>query len=297
MSEPFQLGRARRRRSVLYVPAINERAIAKAASLPCDCVILDLEDAVAPEMKAEARRRARAALEARIFGAREVIVRINGFPDSGDGPDLLAEDLAEILPAAPHAILFPKIATGADAARAESALDHHFAPDSVGLWLMIERPMAILSIGEIAALAAQDNNRLSCLVMGTNDLAKEMRIPPTPSRLALLHALSVSVIAARAHGLDVLDGVFGLIQDQVGFEAECLQGKGLGFDGKTLIHPNQIGAANRIFSPSEAELAEASAIIAAFEAPENSGRGVILVEGRMIERLHYDIARRIMSSG
>ncbi len=285
-----------RRRSVLYVPAINERALAKAATLPCDVVILDLEDAVAPEAKAEARSRARAALESGIFAGKETVVRVNGFPEAGDAADLLAEDLAEIIPAEPNAILFPKIHDASDAERAETALNHHFADEGIRLWLMIETPLAILNVAAIAARAREEGSRLACLVMGTNDLAKEMRIPATASRLALLHALSASVMAARAHAIDVLDGVYGAIADPAGFEAECLQGRGLGFDGKTLIHPAQIEAANRLFSPSEAEYAEALAIIAAFEAPENAGKGVITVAGRMTERLHYEIARRVVSS-
>lgn len=285
----------RRRRSVLYVPAINERAMAKAATLPADALILDLEDAVAPEQKAEARLRARAALESGMFAGKEVIVRVNGFPEESDAPDLLAEDLATLVEAAPDGFLFPKIRDGAMAARAAAALDHHYAADDIRLWLMIETPMAIVKIDEIAALGAEAESRLACLVMGTNDLVKEMRIPPTPSRLALLHALSASIIAARAYGIDILDGVFGAFQDQAGFESECLQGKGLGFGGKTLIHPGQIEAANRLFGPSEAELAEARAIIAAFEAPENVGKGVLTVQGKMTERLHYEMARRTVA--
>lgn len=287
----------RRRRSVLYVPATNERALAKAATLAADAVIIDLEDAVAPERKAEARTRARAALESGIFREKEVIIRINGFPETGDAADLLADDLGELVAARPDAFLFPKIRNGEEAHRAEAALNHHYADESIRLWLMIETPMSIMKISEIAALAGDQDSRLACLVMGTNDLVKEMRIPPTPSRLALLHALSVSVITARAYGLDILDGVYGALQDQTGFEAECLQGKGLGFDGKTLIHPGQIEAANRLFGPSEAELAEARTIIAAFEAPENAGKGVLTVNGRMTELLHYEIAKRTVALG
>jgi citrate lyase subunit beta / citryl-CoA lyase len=286
-----------RRRSVLYIPASNERALAKAATLPADAVIIDLEDAVAPEKKVEARIRARAALESGIFRGKETVVRVNGFPESGDAPDLLADDLSEIVPAGPDAILFPKIRNGEDATRANGTLEYHYADETIQLWLMIETPMAILRIGEIAAQCAEPDSRLTCLVMGTNDLVKEMRIPPTPSRLALLHALSASVVAARAYGLDILDGVHGAISDPQGFEAECLQGKGLGFDGKTLIHPSQIAAANRLFAPSEAEIAEARAIIAAFEAPENAGKGVLTVGGRMTELLHYEIAKRTVSLG
>lgn len=283
-----------RRRSVLYVPASNERALAKAASLPCDAVIIDLEDAVAPEAKAEARMRARAALESRIFIGKEAIVRVNGFSEGGEN-DWLADDLAEIVPAGPDAVLFPKIGTVEAASRASHALDQHFADEAVRLWLMIETPRAVLNAAAIAALAEEPHARLGVFVMGTNDLVKDMRIPASPSRLALLNALSTSVLAARAYGLDVLDGVYGNIADGAGFEGECLQGKGLGFDGKTLIHPSQIEPANRIFSPSEAELHEAHQIIAAFEAPENAGKGVLSVGGRMAELLHYEIARRTVA--
>jgi citrate lyase subunit beta/citryl-CoA lyase len=280
---------------MLYVPAANERALAKAATLPCDGVIIDLEDAVHPDQKAEARLRARAALESGIYAGKEVIVRVNGFPDTGDGPDHLADDIAAIVPAGPDAVLFPKIRTRADAERAESALDHHVAPIAIRLWLMIETPQAVLSIADIAALASEPESRLACLVMGTNDLAREMRLPPLASRLPLLAILSMTVLAARAHGLNILDGVHGAIGDAAGFEAECLQARGLGFDGKTLIHPGQIDPANRLFSPSEAERAEAASIISAFEAPDNAGKGVIVVGGRMVERLHYDMARRLIA--
>ena len=280
-------------RSVLYVPAINERAIAKAATLACDAVILDLEDAVAPESKSEARAMAKAALETRLFEGKQVIIRVNGFEAEADR---MADDLAELLPFGPDAILFPKISSADEAARAESAMDHHFAPDTVALWLMIETPRAILNLHAIAAEAEKPGSRLSTFVIGTNDLSKDMRIPPTPSRLALLHALSSAVLAARGYQLRVLDGVYGALHDAAGFEAECRQGHGLGFDGKTLIHPNQIGAANAIFSPSAYEIADAQRIVSAFEAPENAGKGVIVVDGRMSERLHYEAALRILAS-
>lgn len=283
----------RRRRSALYVPAINARAIEKVATLSCDAIILDLEDSVAPEAKAEARLRARAALESGLLAGKEVIVRINAL--SGDaGDEWMAEDLAALVPGTPDAILVPKIRSAEDVLRAHSALDHHFAPDSIALWLMMETPEAVLHAGAITALAGQDAPRLDCLIMGTNDLAKEMRLPYAASRLALLHVLSASVLAARAHGLDILDGVFGDIRDPAGFEAECFQGRGLGFDGKTLIHPSQIEIAARVFSPSPGEIEEARAIVAAFEAPENAGRGVLVVGGRMVERLHCETARRIL---
>lgn len=284
-------------RSVLYVPASNPRAMAKAATLPCDAVILDLEDAVAPEGKVAARADLRAALEAGLFAEKAVVIRVNGLPEREDEPDLLAEDLAALAPFSPHAFLLPKIAAGGDVARVERALNQYGVRPEVGLWLMIERPAAILALREIAAQAGEPGTRLSCFVMGTNDLAKEMRLPGASNRLALLHALSATIVAARAYGLDVLDGVFGDIRDPAGFEAECLHGRSLGFDGKTLIHPGQIETANRVFSPSSEEIRAAQAIIAAFEAPENAGKGVIVVEGRMTERLHYDIARRIAGIG
>lgn len=286
-----------RRRSVLYVPAINDRALAKAATLACDAVILDLEDSVALEKKADARIAARKAIESGMFAGKEVVVRVNGFAPDENAPDLIVDDLAEILPAAPDSILFPKIRSVEDALRAEAALDVQFGPDEIGLWLMIETPQAVLEIGAIAATARQPNARLSCLAVGTNDLAKEMRLRLTPSRLALLQALSMSVLAARAYGLDVLDSVYSDIGNQAGFEAEALQGRGLGFDGKTLIHPGQIEATNRIFSPSAGEIAEAQAIVAAFALPENAGKGVIRLDGQMVERLHYEIARRTLGLG
>ena len=283
-------------RSVLYVPATNERALAKAATLAADAVILDLEDAVAPEDKARARMIARGLLEIRHFGARPVIVRVNGFAQDAENADL-AEDLAAILPARPHAVLFPKIRFAADAVRAEQAMAASLAPDAVRLWLMIETPQAVLDAAAIASLAADEGARLEALVLGTNDLAKEMRLTPTPSRLALLHALSTVLLAGRAYGLTVLDGVFGNLSNVEGFESEALQGRGLGFDGKTLIHPKQIEPANRIFSASDAERSEALAIVQAFEAQANAGKAVLVVNGKMVERLHYEQSLRILMSG
>ncbi|PPD14229.1 MAG: CoA ester lyase [Methylobacterium sp.] len=282
-------------RSVLYVPATNERALVKAASLACDAVILDLEDAVAPDEKARARIIARNVLEARHFGSKPVIVRVNGFAEDENSADL-AEDLAAILPAEPHAVLFPKIRFANDAMRAVQAMAASVAPDAVRLWLMIETPQAVLDAAAIASLAADPDSRLTALVLGTNDLVKEMRVTATPTRLALLHALSTVLLAGRAYGLTVLDGVYGDLANAAGFEGEALQGKGLGFDGKTLIHPSQIEPANRIFAATETERAEAQAIVSAFEAPENSGRAVLVVNGQMVERLHYEQALRVLAS-
>lgn len=283
-------------RSVLYVPATNARALAKAATLACDAVIVDLEDAVAPEDKAQARGIAREVLETRHFGSKPVIIRVNGFAQDEDNADL-AEDLAAILPAEPYAVLFPKIRFAADAVRADQALAASVAPESVRLWLMVETPQAVLDAAAIASLAAEEDGRLEALVLGTNDLAKEMRLVSTPTRLALLHALSTVLLAGRAYGLTVLDGVYGDLGNPAGFDSEALQGKGLGFDGKTVIHPSQIEPANRIFSASEAERAEAQAVVSAFEAEENLGRAVLVVNGQMVERLHYAQALRILASG
>lgn len=283
-----------RYRSVLYVPASNQRAMEKAAGLAADAIILDLEDAVAPEAKALAREQAAAALSGNLFADKQVIVRVNGFGAGGD-EEWLANDLAQLAPLAPAGFLFPKISTAEEAIRAQGALTHHFADDDIALWLMIETPLAIMNLPAIAATKREDAPSLAGFVVGTNDLAKEMRITATPSRKAMLTALSMSVMAARAHDLVVIDGVFGGISDPTGFEGEALQGRGLGFDGKSLIHPSQIEPANRIFSPSAAELAEARAIIAAFEAPENAGKGVLSLNGKMAERLHYDIARKVVA--
>ena len=284
-----------RRRSVLYVPASNARALEKAAGLTCDGVILDLEDSVAPEAKDRALAQAAGALADPRFAGRERIVRVNGFSDDPAEEDRLARELETLAPLAPEGILFPKIRFAPDAERASRALDAVRAPPETRLWLMIETPQSVLDLPRIAALAAGPEARLAVLVMGLNDLAKEMRVAATASRLALLPALGQAVLAARSYGLDVLDGVFGDLVDPDGFEAEARQGRGIGFDGKTLIHPAQIAPANRIFSPSPGEVAEAAALVAAFEAPENAGKGVLVVNGRMAERLHFEAARRVLA--
>jgi citrate lyase subunit beta/citryl-CoA lyase len=210
----------------------------KARLLPCEGIILDLEDAVAPGAKAEARQRASDALAARIFGDREVVVRVNG-PDPDGQTDDLAEDLTAILPHAPNAVLFPKIRFHQDAERAELALAAALAPSDIRLWLMIETPQAVMDLPAIGSLARSPHSRLEALVMGTNDLAKELMVSLTPSRLALLRALSSTVLVGRAVGLATLDGVYGDIRNADGFEGEALQGRGLGFDGKTLTKPHK----------------------------------------------------------
>jgi citrate lyase subunit beta/citryl-CoA lyase len=278
----------RPRRSVLYMPGSNARALEKARSLPADALILDLEDAVAPDAKAGARQQVCAAVQAGGFGRREIVIRINAL-DTPWGKD----DLAEAMAAGPDAILLPKPGSGADIAHAGEALGR--APAKTRLWAMIETPLAILNVQEIAAASKQMGARLACLVMGTNDLVKETRADLSASRRPALYWLSATITAARAYGLDVLDGVYNNFKDADGFRRECMHGRALGFDGKTLIHPDQIAAANEVFAPPEAEVAFARKIIAAFDQPESKGKGVITVEGRMVELLHAEMARRTVA--
>lgn len=275
----------RPRRSVLYMPGANAKALEKAKSLPADALIFDLEDAVAPEAKLEARAAVAAAVQQGGYGRREVIVRVNALASAWG-----AGDLAATAQAGADAFLFPKVDSEADVRAAAAALANAGAAGKP-FYVMIETPKAILAIREIAEAAA--DTRLLGFVLGTNDLAKELRVRPTPDRLAFQAALSLTVAAARAHGLAAIDGVFNDIQNAEGLEAECRQGAALGFDGKTLIHPSQIEAANRLFAPSADEVARAHAIIAAFALPENAGKGVLKVDGRMTELLHLAEAQRL----
>jgi len=280
----------RPRRSVLYMPASNARALEKAKGLDADGLILDLEDAVAPDAKDLAREQACAAIAAGGFGSREVILRVNGL-DTAWGHS----DVAAAAKAGADAILFPKISTAAEVARCESALADAGALAKTRLWIMIETPLAILNLGDIAAAAARPTSRLSCFVMGTNDLAKETRARLTPGRLPMLGWLSTAVAAARAYGLEILDGVYNGLQDEAGLIRECEEGRDMGMDGKTLIHPNQIGPANRVFAPSDQEVDQARAIVAAFDLPENRSKGVIRVDGRMVELMHAEMGRRTLA--
>jgi citrate lyase subunit beta/citryl-CoA lyase len=270
----------------LYVPASNVRAIEKARQLPCDAVILDLEDAVAPESKPAARDRALAALREGGFGRRELIVRVNALDTEWGPDDLVAASHSEA-----DAILVPKIRTGRDVREYERALSS--APASTQLWAMIETALAALRLEEIAA-AARDS-RLTCFVMGTNDLAKELRMQLDPQRAPLAAILSLSIAAARAHGLGILDGVYNAFDDEAGFEVQCRQGLQYGFDGKTLIHPRQIEVCNSVFTPSAATLSWALRVKAAFEQPENALKGAVSLDGVMIERLHLTQAERILA--
>lgn len=279
----------RPRRSCLYMPGANERALEKAKTLAADTLIFDLEDAVAPEAKAGARDIIANALNAGGYGARELVIRINGL-DTEWG----ADDLRAAVAAKPHAILAPKVVSGADIDRLDRALDEAGAPADMGLWVMIEMPRALFSLDEIAAAAQR--TRLTTFVMGTNDLAKEMRaINDPPQRTAFQTALSLSVAAARAYDLVAIDGVFNGIGDEDGLAAECRQGRLLGFDGKTLIHPSQLAATNAIFAPAPADVEQAEAVIAAFGDPANAGKGVLRVNGKMTELLHLDEARRTVA--
>jgi citrate lyase subunit beta/citryl-CoA lyase len=277
-------------RSALYMPGSNARALEKAKTLDADVVILDLEDAVAPDAKDAARAQVCAAVAAGGFGHRQVVVRINALTTPWG-----AADLAAAAAAGPNAVLLPKPDTADDITRATDALRRAGAPATTTLWAMIETPKAILDIAAIAGTAAHAGARLTCFVLGTNDLVKDTRAELDVERTAALFWLSASVTAARAYGLTVLDGVYNAFKDAEGFARECAQGRRLGFDGKTLIHPDQIAGANAAFAPAAHEVAAARKIIAAFDEPENRGKGVITIDGRMVELLHAEMARRTVA--
>jgi citrate lyase subunit beta / citryl-CoA lyase len=280
----------RPRRSVLYMPGSNARAVEKAKTLPVDGVILDLEDAVAPDAKDTARAHVMQAVRAGGFGHREVMIRLNAI----DTP-WFAHDFEAAIAAKPDAILVPKISTAQQIELIGTRLLDTHADHHVRLWAMIETPAAIFNIRALAAEAGDSESRLAGFVIGTNDLAKETRARLVPGRVPMLPWLSACVLAAHAYGIDVLDGVYNDIADAEGFAAECAQGRDMGFDGKTLIHPSQIEACNAAFSPSAEESAQARKIIAAFDRPENAGKGVVQIDGRMVERMHADIARRTVA--
>ncbi|GHD17486.1 citryl-CoA lyase [Tianweitania populi] len=274
-------------RSVLYVPAANQKALAKIADLAADAIILDLEDAVAPDQKATARNNL-----ARFFEKRpdkRLIIRINAMSTEWG-----ADDLAAAKACKPNAILLPKVDSPRDILETDDALDEGDAPKRIRLWAMIETPKAMMNIGAIAALGRDRAARLACLVAGTNDLAKDTGIRMTPDRRYLMPALSQMVMAARAGNLTVLDGVSNDFRDLDAFSAECSEGRNMGFDGKTLIHPAQIEPANRAFAPSEEDVAEAEAIVQAFAA--DPAQGVIQINGRMIERLHLAQAEKLLAA-
>jgi citrate lyase subunit beta/citryl-CoA lyase len=280
----------RPRRSVLYMPGSNARALEKARMLPVDGVILDLEDSVAPEGKEAARRQATDAVKAGGFGGRELFIRVNGV----DTP-WHADDLSAAAHAGPDAILVPKVSSADTLELIGRRLLDMGADHKTRVWAMIETPLAIFNILSIAAAARDSETRLSGLVMGTNDLAKDTRARLVPGRAPMLPWLSMCVAAARIHAIDILDGVYNDIGNAEGFVEECSQGVEFGFDGKTLIHPNQIEPCNKAFSPSQADVEQARKTIAAFDLPENRGKGVVSIDGRMVERLHADMARRTVT--
>ncbi len=272
----------RPRRSVLYMPGSNARALEKARTLPADALILDLEDAVAPDAKETARQQVCEAVKARGFGKREIVVRINGLATPWGEADLKAATEAQ-----PDAILVPKISKPADLHAVEERLVQYRHLRHIAVWAMVETPTAILNIASIAAAGGQ----LTAFVMGTNDLVKEIRGAHTQDRMNLAAALGLSVLAARANGLAVIDGVYNDITNADGFKASCEQARAFGFDGKTLIHPSQVETCNAAFAPSAEEVEAARKVIAAFELAENKGKGAIKLDGRMVELLHAEIAR------
>lgn len=275
----------RPRRSLLYMPGSNPRALDKARSLPADGLILDMEDSVAPDAKQLAREQIVAALEEGGYGHRELMVRINALATEWGEEDIRAICAGKV---APDAVLIPKISTAEDVVAAISAFESAGCPDSVDMWIMVETPLCILNI----AVVCSAHPRLKGIVMGTSDLSKDTRVRHTPDRLGFITALNLSVYAARANGLDVIDGVQLDLEDQELLRASCEQGRDLGFDGKSLIHPNQIAATNAVFAPDEAEVAAARDIIAAFEAAQAEGKGVVVVKGRLVENLHVEEANR-----
>jgi citrate lyase subunit beta / citryl-CoA lyase len=280
----------RPRRSVLYMPGANERALEKAKSLPADSLILDLEDSVAPEAKSAARDNVCAAVKNGGYGRRELVIRVNAV-ETAWGMD----DLRAAASVAPDAILVPKVSNAGDIVTVSKVLDAIAAPEKTRVWAMMETPSSVLNARFIAALGADKETRLVCLVMGTNDLLKESRARALHNRIAVVPWLAMTIVAARAYGLDVLDGVYNDFRDEAGFREECEHGRTLGMDGKTLIHPSQVVPCNEVFSPTEEEVSWSRKIIAAFEDPVNARKGVIELEGKMVERLHRVMARRTVA--
>lgn len=280
----------RPRRSVLYMPGANDRALEKARSLPADALILDLEDSVAPEAKAQARDKVIAAVKSGFYGTRELIIRVNALETPWG-----ADDLKAAAAVGPDAILVPKVSRPGDMVSAAKLLKACGAPAHTRLWAMMETPLAILNARDIAGVAGDADQRFSCLVLGTNDLLKESRARALGDRFAIVPWLAMSVLAARSFGLDVIDGVYNDFKDDQGFRAECEQGRTLGMDGKTLIHPAQVEPCNQIFSPTEEEVSWSRKVIEAFALPDHKAKGVITVEGRMVERLHLVMAERVVA--
>jgi citrate lyase subunit beta/citryl-CoA lyase len=276
----------RPRRSVLYMPAANERALEKAKSIPADSIIFDLEDAVAPDAKAEARPKACAAASSGEYGSKELTIRCNGL-DTEWG----AGDIAAAATSGAAAVVIPKVASLSSVDDVSARLDAAGAPPSMTIWAMIETPTGIFDVRAIAA-----HPRVSTLVMGTNDLARELRAALLPGRHPLLPHLATALLAAREAGISILDGVYNDVRDDDGFRAECVQGAEMGFDGKTLIHPGQVDIANDVWAPSDSDVEHARRVITAFEEGIAAGKGVVTVDGRMIENLHVVNAQRVLAT-
>jgi citrate lyase subunit beta / citryl-CoA lyase len=271
-------------RSVLYMPSSNERALEKAKTIPCDALILDLEDAVAPDAKPAAREAAAAAAASGEYGRRTVTIRVNGIGTQWHDDDIVAASQA-----GPAAIVVPKVDSADEVARLVAAMEKAGAPDHTVLWAMVETPVAILSALEIA----RASERLGAFVLGTNDLVKELYAEHVPGRGPVLPSLHTALLAGRAAGIAVIDGVYNDVKDTEGFLAECEQGRQMGFDGKTLIHPGQVDGANAAFAPSDQAVEDARGLIAAWE--DGKGAGVVTHNGRMVENLHVESARRVLS--
>ena len=276
----------RPRRSVLYMPAANDRALEKAQTIPADAIIFDLEDAVAPDAKPDARAKAVAAVRSGLYGNRELTIRCNGLDTQWGTDDVLAAGAA-----APAAVVIPKVDSVVYLDRVSALLDEAGAPATVMIWPMIETPTAVFDVRAIAA-----HPRVAVLVMGTNDLAKELRSPLVPSRHPLVPHLATALLAAREAGKMILDGVYNDVKNPEGFVAECRQGMEMGFDGKTLIHPSQVEPANELWAPSPDDVEYAERVIAAFDEAVAAGMGVVTVDGRMVENLHVDNARRVLAT-
>lgn len=280
----------RPRRSVLYMPGSNARALEKAKTLPADGVILDLEDSVAPDAKESARQQVVDVVKSGGFGSREVFIRVNSL----DTP-WHADDLTAAAHAAPDGIVVPKISSPAQLEIIGQRLLDMGTDHKTRVWAMIESPLAVFNVLSIAACAKDSETRLAGFVMGTNDIAKDTRARQVPGRWPMIGWLMDCIAAARIYGIDVLDGVYNNVGDAEGFVKECEQGRDMGFDGKTLIHPNQIAPCNTAFTPSDDEIAWARKMIAAFDLPENKSKGVVSIDGRMVERLHADMGRRTVA--
>lgn len=274
----------RPRRSVLYMPGANERALQKARTLAADSLILDMEDAVAPDAKLQARQQIIQAVTEGGYGKREIIVRVNGL-DTEWGHD----DLAAVAKLPIGAVLLPKVSEPEEIQCAANVLMEHGGVE-LPIWIMVETAKGVLNIAAIAS----SHSRLSAIVMGTSDLAKELRVHHTIDRVGLLTSLGLCVLAARVNQLDIIDGVYLDLDDTAGFEAACMQGRDMGFEGKTLIHPKQIDVANRVFAPNKAEIHHAIAVIDAWEQARKEGKGVVVVNGKLVENLHFEAAQRLL---